>query len=114
MKLVKFEKFVDENYIRENVYNFEYKGEGIYKFEFCDFGVCRWEKVSNNNEIEVMDENEIVKFVVGDSDDWELSDIKKLREFVYSGWEDDDLGNEDLRYILWLNECENEEFYWVK
>lgn len=113
MKIVNFgNKSVNEKYVRENVYNFKFEGEGIYSFYFCDIGVYKWEKVSNNNEVEVLEEEDIIKMKLEEG--YKIEEISKWKEFIFGGFEDDDLGNKDLRYVLWMDECDNIEYYYVK
>lgn len=108
MKVV-FEKSVGVEYIINNVFGFEFEGEGVYKFvggsgEFYD---CV--KVSDSNVVEVMSVSDILDSIV--DEDFSEKDVNKLKEFVYSDFDDD---GEKMRYYCVYGEDQFEEFYYVK
>lgn len=114
MKMVEFKKSVGVEYILENVFDFEFKGEGVYKFCFDDRDVFKCEKVSENNIIWVSDENEILEEVISDWDEYEESDIKKLKEFISCSGFDDVNCNGVESFVNWYGEVNGDEYYYVK
>lgn len=112
MNKVVFGFGVSVDFIKKNVdFDFEFEGSGVYEFVGGSGEIYGYEKISNNNEVELMNVDDILNSIV--DEDFSEKDINKLKEFVFSDF-DDDLGCEKMRYVCCYGEDDFREYYYVK
>jgi hypothetical protein len=104
VKKVKLE-VVSVNFVKENVGSFNFEGEGIYRFSVGGLRSKECEKISNENNIEVMEEEDILDYMV--NEDSCEDDVNKLKEFVYSDFD-------NKGYMCVFGEDVYEEYYYIK